>query len=439
MNGHPLLKKIERSTANVCVIGLGYVGLPLARTIIKKGYTVIGLDTDEEKVEKLRDGRSYIDSVSDEFVRTSVRKETFRPSTDPAALEEADVILICVPTPLGENREPNTEYIERTAETIRDHLRSDQLIVLESTTYPGTTEELLVPVLDEGPLEAGEDFYVAYSPERQDPGNEEYTTDRIPKVVGGINETSSVLARQFYQRITVGVVSVDGPREAEASKLLENIYRAVNIALVNELKTIFEEMDIDVWEVIEAASTKPFGFQPFFPGPGLGGHCLPIDPFFLSWKAEQAGREARLVELAGEINTSMPRFIVDVIQRELNDRGTPIAGASGLLLGAAYKRDVDDIRGSPALELFRVLEEKGARVDYHDPHVPAIRDSRNYPGEKESIDGYPEAMANYDFVLVTTAHSFYQPEDLLEHAGLIFDSRNLMGETGADRDRVIPV
>jgi len=387
----------------------------------------------------LKDGCSYVESVSDEFIQRNVRKNRFVPTSAPGDLEDVDVILICVPTPLGEGRTPNTEYIERTAESLRDHLQPGQLIVLESTTYPGTTEDLLVPILNERELEAGEDFFVAYSPERQDPGNEKHTTDRIPKVVGGINETSSMLAREFYQRITVGVVSVDRPREAEASKLLENIYRAVNIALVNELKTIFNDMDIDVWEVIEAASTKPFGYEPFYPGPGLGGHCLPIDPFYLSWKAEQTGQRARLIELAGEINTSMPDFIVRRIRHELDERSITMDTARGLLLGAAYKKDVDDIRGSPSLKLFQLLEERGVQVDYHDPHVPEIRDSRNYPGEKTSVDGYPDVMSSYDFVLVATAHQFYEPEDLLDHASLIFDSRNLLDETVQDQDHVIPV
>jgi len=436
MQADALLEKIENNGATAAVIGLGYVGLPLARTIIKKGLPVIGLDTDAEKIRQLKEGTSYIDAVTDEFIDRAVRDEKLIPVADPEALERADVLLICVPTPLDENREPNTGYIEKTARDVRDHLQDDQLVILESTTYPGTTEDLLVPILEESGLEAGEDFYVAYSPERQDPGNEEYTTDRIPKVVGGIDETSSVLAREFYQQITVGVVSVDSPKEAEASKLLENIYRSVNIALVNELKTIFQDMDVDVWEVIDAASTKPFGYEPFYPGPGLGGHCLPIDPFFLSWKAEQEGREARMIELAGEINTSMPEQIVQKIENTLADRGRSLSDANALLLGAAYKKDVDDLRGSPALKLFQLLEERGAEVDYHDPHIPEIKDTRNYPGEKTSIHGYPESLQNYDFLLVTTAHSFYNPEDLVEYGKLIFDARNLMGKMGKNQNDI---
>jgi UDP-N-acetyl-D-glucosamine dehydrogenase len=437
MNRESLRQKIEQKKATVCVIGLGYVGLPLARAILKNGFPVIGLDTDPDKTQQLNRGASYLDAVSDAFVEQHVRDDTFRPTTDTNALREADIVLICVPTPLKDDQTPNTEYIEQTAQTIREHLQEDQLIVLESTTYPGTTEELLVPLLEEGGLEAGTDFFVAYSPERQDPGNNEYTTENIPKVVGGIDDTSSLLAREFYQHITVGVVSVDGPREAEATKLLENIYRSVNIALVNEFKTIFQNMDVDVWDVIEAASTKPFGYEPFYPGPGLGGHCLPIDPFYLSWKAEQTGQEARMVDLAGQINASMPGQIVQQIKRTLKERGKDLSDTSGLLLGAAYKKDVNDTRVSPSFKFFQLLEDQGATVDYHDPHVPKIKGSRDYPGEKTSVDGYPEVLSDYDFVLITTDHSSYQPDDIIQHAPLIFDSRNLTGERGREQDHVI--
>jgi UDP-N-acetyl-D-glucosamine dehydrogenase len=419
------------------VIGLGYVGLPLAQTILQKGFSVVGLDTDREKVKKLQEGTSYNDSVSDQFIRKSVQTEQFVPTTDESSLDEVDIILICVPTPLNEDRTPDLEYIEQAARTTRDHLQTNQLIVLESTTYPGTTEELLVPILEESGLDAGRDFYVAYAPERIDPGNQEYKTDNTPRVVGGLNDTSTLIARDFYQEITVGVVSVDRPREAEATKLLENIYRSINIALVNELKELFQDMDVNIWNVIEAAKTKPFGFEAFYPGPGLGGHCLPIDPYLLAWKARQVGQEARMVELAGEINTGMPEHIVRRIDRALSDRNMSLSTSDILVLGAAYKENVGDLRESPALALFNLLEGAGAHVDYHDPHVPEIKPSRNYSGEKTSIDGYPEAMSNYDAVVVCTAHSEYDPQEVLHHAKLIFDTRNLMGDLGRKNDRVL--
>ncbi len=437
MNSQELRAKIENRTATVSVIGLGYVGLPLVQTLVQKGYTVTGLEMDDEKVRKLNQSNSYIEAVSDQFLEKSIHSEEFIPTTDPAVLGDSDVIVICVPTPLNEDRTPNTDYIEAAAHTIQDHLRERQLIVLESTTYPGTTEELLVPILNDGALEVGEDVFVAYAPERLSPGNSDFNTANIPRVVSGIDDASSRLVQEFYQQITVGVISVDTPREAEASKLVENIYRSTNIALVNELKILFEHMDVDVWNVIEAAATKPFGFEPFYPGPGLGGHCLPIDPFFLSWKAEQVGQEARMVELSGEINTSMPEHIVEHIERVLKDRGASLSSSNALLLGMAYKENVADTRVSPGLRLFELLESRGARVDYHDPHVPDLSDSDQFHGEETSISGYPQAMSEYDFVLVVTAHNEYNPDDLLEHATLIFDARNLMGDIGRKNDNVI--
>ncbi len=437
MNSEELQSKIKHHTANVCVMGLGYVGLPLVQAILNKGFPVVGLDSDQQKVDQLQAGNSYIESVPDQSIKEFVETGQFNPTTDASLLDDANIIVICVPTPLNEDRTPDTEFIEQAARTTRDHLQSNQLIVLESTTYPGTTEELLVPILEESGLDAGQEFYVAYAPERLDPGNKEYTTDNTPRVLGGLNDASTVIARDFYQEITVGVVSVDSPREAEATKLLENIYRSVNIALVNELKVLFQDMNVDVWNVIEAARTKPYGFEAFYPGPGLGGHCLPIDPYLLSWKARQEGQEARMVELAGDINTGMPALIVRRIERTLSNRNESLSSSDVLILGAAYKANVDDIRESPALAMFKLLETAGAHVDYHDPHVPKITSSRNYPGEKTSIDGYPEAMSNYDAVIICTDHSAYKPQELLTHARLIFDSRNLMGDIGRKNDRVV--
>ncbi len=436
MNGDKLRENIEDSTARVGVIGLGYVGLPLSSSVMKKGFSVVGFDVDPDKIQSLKDGRSYVDSVSSDHIQKMLDHDRFHPTDNFDRLEEVDIILICVPTPLKDERTPNLEHIQKTGNQIRKRLRPGQLVILESTTYPGTTRDELVPVLNQSGLEAGEDFFVAYSPEREDPGNEKLTMEKIPKVVGGINEQSSMLARAFYQRITVGVVDVDNPEVAEATKLLENIYRAVNIALVNELKIIFSEMDIDVWKVIEAASTKPFGYHPFYPGPGLGGHCIPIDPFYLSWKAEQHDMEAQLINLAGKINTSMPGYILDRITEALEKQNMELSETSGLVLGVAYKRDVDDTRGSPAFEIMKQLEDGGGEVDYHDPHVPKIEGLRHYDFEKESVSGYPEIMSNYDFVVITTDHSFYDPEEILEHGRLVFDSRNLTKDVGSDREDV---
>lgn len=431
------LQKIRDQSVKVGVIGLGYVGLPLARTVLNSGFPVIGFDIDQEKIDQLQSGHSYIQSVNSSFIQRQIEEENFEATTNFDRLSEPDVILISVPTPLDENQHPNTKFIEDTAEQIRDQLREGQLIILESTTYPGTTREVLNPILEESGLDAGSDFWVAYSPEREDPGNEQYQMENIPKVVGGINPNSTLLAREFYQQVCVGVVSVDSSEIAEATKLLENIYRSVNIALINELKVIFEKMDIDIWKVIEAASTKPFGFETFHPGPGLGGHCIPIDPFFLAWKAEQTGRQAKLINLAGFINRKMPEYIVDRITDHFREKEQEISELKGLILGMAYKKDIDDTRESPAMELMDLLEQEGIRTDYHDPHVPEIPDTRDYNFDKASIDGYPDAMESYDFVLIATDHSFYDPEDILRHANVIFDSRNKMRDSEIVSENVV--
>ncbi len=419
-----LLERIENRTAKVVVVGLGYVGLPLAETFAWAGYPVIGFDIDAGKVERLRRGESYIGHICPERIAELVGTGRFDATDDPARFVEADAIIICVPTPLGEAREPDLSYIVRTAEMLRPHLRVGQLVVLESTTYPGTTEDLLLPLLEESGLQAGTDFFLAYSPEREDPGNRDYSTRNIPKVVGGIDETSQRLAVALYEPVVDGVVPVSGTRVAEACKILENTYRAVNIALVNELKGVFAAMGIDVWEVIAAAKTKPFGFQAFYPGPGLGGHCIPIDPFYLTWAARKYGTNTRFIELAGEINTAMPQYVVDRIAEALNDDGKPVKGSRICILGVAYKKDVDDSRESPAFPLMELLQARGAELTYNDPHVPSLPRTRHHDLCLDSVDLVPEFLEEQDCVVLVTDHSAYNVARILEHTRLFVDTRN---------------
>ena len=378
-----LASRIELRTARIAVVGLGYVGLPLAETFAWGGYPVLGFDIDENKVAKLQRGESYIGHICPERVSELVGSGRFDATSDPGRFVEADAIVICVPTPLGEAREPDLSYITRTAEMLRPHLRQGQIVILESTTYPGTTEDVLRPILEESGLKAGQDFFLAYSPEREDPGNRDFATRNIPKVVGGMDETSLRLAVSLYEPVVDGVVPVSGTRVAEACKILENTYRAVNIALVNELKSVFSAMGIDVWEVIAAAKTKPFGFQAFYPGPGLGGHCIPIDPFYLTWAARKHGLNTRFIELAGEVNTAMPQYVVDRTAEALNDDGKAMRGSRICVLGVAYKKDVDDPRESPAFEILEKLQtarrdrylQRSARADAaaHAPSFAAAR------------------------------------------------------------------
>src|SRR5216684_2300866 len=355
-----LREKIERKTATVCIVGLGYVGLPLAETFAAGGYPVLGFDIDAKKVQSLKQGKSYIGHISSERVAELMKTGRFDATTEARRFTEVDAIIICVPTPLTEAREPDLSYIVNTGETIRPYLRPGQLVVLESTTYPGTTEDLLQPILEKSGLLAGQDFFLAFSPEREDPGNPHFSTRTIAKVVGGIDETSGRLAVALYTPVVTGVVPVSSTRVAEACKILENTYRAVNIALVNELKVVFDKMGIDIWEVIAAAKTKPFGFQAFYPGPGLGGHCIPIDPFYLTWAARKHGLHTRFIELAGEINTAMPQSVVNRVAESLNEAGKPIKGSRVCVLGAAYKKDVDDPRESPAFAILELLARRGA-------------------------------------------------------------------------------
>jgi len=421
-----LLARIEARTARVAILGLGYVGLPLAETFAWGNYPVLGFDIDPDKIAKLEKGESYIGHIEAERVAELVGTGRFDATTDATRLREADALVICVPTPLGEAREPDLSFVVSTARTIRDHLRRGQLVVLESSTYPGTTDDVVRPILEETGLVAGRDFFLAYSPEREDPGNHDFATRNIPKVVGGIDATSRDLAVALYKPVVDGVVPVSSARVAEACKILENTYRCVNIALVNELKTVFASMGIDVWEVIAAAKTKPFGFQAFYPGPGLGGHCIPIDPFYLTWAARKQGVNTRFIELAGEINTAMPLQVVERVAEALNDSKKPLKGSLICVLGVAYKKDVDDPRESPAFPIMEQLQRRGAIVTYHDPHVPALPPMRHHPGLQ--MDSQPlteEFLSRQDCVVVVTDHSKIDFDRVVRHTPVVVDTRNV--------------
>jgi UDP-N-acetyl-D-glucosamine dehydrogenase len=432
-----LLAAIKNRTARVGIIGLGYVGLPLARAFAGKGFPVLGFDIDPAKVERLRRGDSYIGHIPASTI-AQMRAEGFDATADFQRLHEADAILICVPTPLTEAREPDLSCVVNSVRAVAARLRPGQLVVLESTTYPGTTREVVLPVLQERGLNAGEDFFLAFSPEREDPGNPTHSAPVIPKVVGGLDEASLELAAALYAQVVVRVVPVSSPEVAEACKILENTYRAINIALVNELKVLYDRMGIDVWEVIDAAKTKPFGFQAFYPGPGLGGHCIPIDPFYLTWLARRFGLTTRFIELAGEINTSMPHYVVSRIADALNERGKPIKGSHITLLGMAYKKDVDDARESPGFELMDLLLKKGAVVEYNDPHIPRLPAMRHYPHlHMESRALTPEYLRGRDCLVIVTDHSAYDWPAIVEHAPLVVDTRNALRAVRGHRDRIV--
>ncbi len=432
-----LLAAIEGRTARVGIIGLGYVGLPLARAFAEAGYRVLGFDTDPAKVARIAEGRSYIGHIADESIR-AMRDRGFEATDRFDRLGEADAVIICVPTPLTEAREPDLGYVVASARAIAEALRPGQLVVLESTTYPGTTRDVVLPLLEAGGLRPGSDFFLAFSPEREDPGNPDHSAPTIPKVVGGVDPASLEVALALYSRVVVRVVPVSTAEVAEACKILENTYRAVNIALVNELKVLFDRMGVDVWEVIEAAKTKPFGFQAFYPGPGLGGHCIPIDPFYLAWVARKHGFATRFIELAGEINTSMPTYVVGKVADALNDRGKPLKGSRVLLLGMAYKKDVDDPRESPGFELMDLLLTKGAEVEYNDPHIPVLPPMRRYPhlkrASRELTPGYLDSL---DCVLVVTDHSAYDWAWVVEHARLVVDTRGATRGVASPPGRVV--
>ena len=432
-----LLAKIADKSATVGVVGLGYVGLPLIRAFIDAGFTCLGFDVDQKKVDRLTAGESYIDHIPSAWIASCVKDKTFRATTDMKRLAEADAILICVPTPLSESRDPDLTYVEQTAESIAEALRPGQLIVLESTTYPGTTRDVVQPKLAARGLEVGRDYFLAYSPEREDPGNPSFTASTIPKVVGATDAAGLELATQLYGHAVVDVVPVSSPEIAEACKILENTYRSVNIAMVNELKMLFDRLDIDVWEVIDAAKTKPFGYQAFYPGPGLGGHCIPIDPFYLSWVARRHGMPTRFIELAGEINTSMPHYVVERLAEALNEQGKPIRGSRVLLLGVAYKRDIGDARESPSFRLLELLEQRGALLSYNDPYVPKLPQMRSFQvPELESVELTPEILASQDCVLIATDHSSYDFDMITQHAPLVIDTRNATKNVAKNRNRI---
>jgi UDP-N-acetyl-D-glucosamine dehydrogenase len=431
-----LRERIAQRTARVGIVGLGYVGLPLAETFAWAGYPVLGFDIDPDKVARLKRGESYIGHIASERVAEMGRSGRFDATTEPGRFAEVDAIIICVPTPLTEAREPDLSYIVGTGQSIRPHLRRGQLVVLESTTYPGTTEDLLRPILEEGGLRAGRDFFLAFSPEREDPGNPDFGTRTIPKVVGGIDPASRDLAVALYTPVVEGVVPVSSTGVAEACKILENTYRAVNIALVNELKVVFERMGIDVWEVIAAARTKPFGFQAFYPGPGLGGHCIPIDPFYLTWAARKFGLHTRFIELAGEVNTAMPDYVVQRVSEALNDVGRPLKGSRVCVLGVAYKKDVDDPRESPAFAILERLQQRGAAVSYNDPHVPTLPHMRHHHIRLDSQPLTEDFLAAQDCVLVVTDHSAYDWPWILRHARLVVDTRNATAGCESERCRI---
>jgi UDP-N-acetyl-D-glucosamine dehydrogenase len=433
-----LSEKIKDNAACVGVIGLGYVGLPLLRAFHSAGYPVLGFDVDPRKIEALKQGKNYLKHLGESLVSEMVKAGRFDATADMKRLGECDAIIVCVPTPVGKHLEPDVSYIEKAADDIAATLRKGQLIVLESSTYPRTTREIMLPRFEAKGLKCGVDFFLAFSPEREDPGRKDHNTQTIPKLVGGIDAASGELAVALYSKAIKQIVPVSSAEVAEAAKLLENIYRAVNIALVNEMKVILDAMGIDVWEVIEAAKTKPFGFQPFYPGPGLGGHCIPVDPFYLTWKAREVGQPTRFIELAGEVNHHMPRYVVERTSRALNDDGKAVKGSRILVLGLAYKPDIDDVRESPSFDLITQLEDLGAQVDYNDPHVPATHHMRRW-GDlgMKSVELTAQSLESYDCVLIATNHTAYDWDLIGRHAKLIVDTRNAMTKVTDAKARVV--
>ncbi len=423
-----LAKKISAQQAEIGVIGLGYVGLPLALAVAEAGFSVTGFDIDGEKVTALNGGQSYIAHIAADAVKRAQESGRFAVTADFAELRRMDVVLACVPTPLTVQRGPDMTFVTTTAEQIAAHLEPGHLVIFESTTYPGTTAELIRPILERGGLKSGGDFFLAYSPEREDPGNPDYGTRRIPKVVGGDGKAALDLAVAFYEQLVPSVVPVSSTQTAEAVKLTENIFRAVNIALVNELKVIYDAMGIDVWEVIEAAKTKPFGYMPFYPGPGLGGHCIPIDPFYLTWKAREYDVFTRFIELAGEVNAAMPRYVVERLAEGLSDRfGLSLKGARILVLGVAYKKNVDDTRGSASFKIIRLLRSRGAEVSYYDPLVPTVGQIRDYPelAGMRSIPWDPKRLSSFSAAMILTDHDRVDYETLVQEVPLVVDTRNV--------------
>jgi len=430
-----LLKKIESKTATVGIVGLGYVGLPLSHACLKAGYKVVGFDIDQRKIDNIKAGKPYIHHLGQSFFDYIKSNEGFLGTANPEDLKKADAILICVPTPLGHHKEPDLSFVLDSTKLVAKVLRKGQLVSLESTTYPGTTRDEMGPILDATGLKRNEDYFLAYSPEREDPGNPDFSASVIPKLVGGTDEVSGKLAFALYSRVVSKAHFVSSAEVAETAKLLENIFRAVNIALVNEMKTVLTDMNIDVWEVVAAASTKPFGFMPFYPGPGLGGHCIPIDPFYLTWKAKEVGRSTRFIELAGEVNTAMPHYVVDRTQHALNDDRKSMKGSKVLVIGVAYKKNIDDSRESPSAEIIELLCDRGADVCYHDPHIPTYPSMRKYRIDLKSVALSPDVLRSMDCVLILTDHDAVDYGMLAENATLVVDTRNAMDRVPPARRR----
>lgn len=423
-----LSQKIEKREARVAILGLGYVGLPLLRAFWDGGVPVMGFDVDITKIDKIRAGENYLKHLGDDLIQPMIEGDAsrFHVTSDPRDLAEADVLILCVPTPLGEHQEPDMSFIEATSETVAGILRPGQLVCLESTTYPGTTRELMLPILEKSGLACGREFFMAYSPEREDPGRKDHNTQSIPKLVGGLDKTTGKLAMELYSHAVSKAIQVESAEIAESAKLLENVYRAVNIALVNEMKVILDPMGIDVWKVIEAAATKPFGFQAFWPGPGLGGHCIPIDPFYLTWKAREYGYNTRFIELAGEINSAMPAYVVRKTQDALNTAGKAVKGSKILVLGLAYKPDVDDVRETPAAHLIEHFQKLGAAVDYHDPHCAEVPPMREHPCIVGMKSVPLDKVGRFDAIVIATNHSSIDYHKLGQDARLIIDTRGAM-------------
>ncbi len=435
-----LLDRLRSKTALIGVIGLGYVGLPLCLTLAEAGVNVLGFDIDPEKPKAIAEGRTYLKQFPSERIAAVARPGTFSATSDMDRLSEADAILICVPTPLTKHLEPDLSYVSSTAEAIASRLRAGQIVILESTTYPGTTQELLKPILEKTGFVCGQDIFLAFSPEREDPGNQTHTTATIPKVVGADDEASLMLACALYESYDGGTVPVSSSATAEAVKITENIFRAVNIALVNELKIVYSRMGINIWDVIDAAKTKPFGFMPFYPGPGLGGHCIPIDPFYLTWKAKEYELSTKFIELAGQINASMPDYVIDVLSRALDVRfKRGLNGARILLIGMAYKKNVDDLRESPSLRLLEKIEARGAFVDYFDPYIPKVPHTREHASlaGRRSVAWNLLDFSGYDATLIATDHDGLDYRGLASHAKLVVDTRNACMRFGATHDNII--
>ncbi len=449
-------QRVQEKTVQVGIVGLGYVGLPIALLFSGKGISATGFDIDSAKVALLQQGRSYIKHIPEAEISAALDRGHFKATTDFSDLRAMDAIIICVPTPLDDHREPDLTYVQRTAESISEHLRSGQLVVLESTTYPGTTEEVVLPILERtglhcpivpytvedgaarSPNPLPSDFLLAFSPEREDPGNPSFKTHQIPKVVGGVNAASAMATQALYQTVFDRIIMVSSSRAAEMTKLLENIYRSVNIALVNELKLLCQRMGLDIWEIIAAAKSKPFGFSAFYPGPGLGGHCIPIDPFYLTWKAREYEFPTRFIELAGEINTSMPLHVVARLADALNQRNRCLHGARILVLGIAYKKDVDDLRESPSLKIIKLLQDRGANVGYNDPYFERLHKMRQYDLGLASVALTAESLSGCDAVIIATNHSSYDYEFIARHAQLVIDTRNATGHLTQYQDKIVP-